>query len=177
MRSTVWAELGLQWASLERPEAHRRLADTLERWRALGPVGREALQQLVLGGRQPSAEARAALKAARMVHGSDQGPVAPLYPGAAAVALDETRRRLTPPQASALLDWYRRGDSRVSQVYLRFHRDRPHGAHVTFGVLDRAGLIERAEGRRLYRSTARGWAVAWLLDDAAVLELAAEGAA
>lgn len=172
MRSSSWAELGLQWAASERREAYRRLADALPRWRRIGPAARAALEGLVLEGRQPGEETRRRLLAGRFIHATGDGPAAPLYAGAAMVGLDFARRKLAPAEARALLTWYRRAQPRIADTYAPFAADRPHGLTATFGTLDREGLVDRATTGRLYSSTVLGWAVAWLLDDAAVLELA-----
>lgn len=177
MRHSPWKELGLGWAAWDCPNGHQRLADALQRWRLVGPSARAVLEALVLEGRQPVGAPREQLQAARFIHGEDAGPFAPLYAGAAVVGLEVARRRMTAAQAAALLDWYRRGELRVTERYVQFFRDRPHGTLAVFGALDRAGLVDRQVHRRLYRSTVLGWAVAWLLDDAAVLELAGKGAA
>lgn len=177
MPSNAWLELGLQWASLERPIAHQRLASALLRWRMLGPLGRAALVELVLDAVQPGPEAARQLEAARFVAAlsGDRTCVA-VYAGAAVVALEQERRALSPAQGEQLLAWYRKDVGRVRDVYLVFDQPRLVGTHAVFHRFDRAGFVVPRQGR-IYRSTVRGWAVAWLLDDAAVLDLAGEGAA
>ena len=170
MPSSSWLELGRGWAAVDRPGGHQRLADALNRWRMLGPVGRAALVEFVTEQRQPTPEARQQLVARRFAW-CPGGQLTPIYDGAAVVALDAERRRLTAPQASALLAWYRGPEQRVARVYRAFYRNRPHGLHVVFGALERAGLLEQVQGR-VHQSRPLGWAVAWMLDDLALLELA-----
>jgi hypothetical protein len=165
--TSPWSNLGLAWASLERPEAHVRLERALLRWDVLPAPSRMALRQLVLYLVPPPAELAAELAAVQLV-GLDQGRCTQRYGGAALVALDSERRALEPALATALVAWYGRGAFRIRKTYTSFEAARPRDAGPVFAELERRHLVEQRQGK-LYRSTARGWAVARLVEDAVAL--------
>lgn len=156
MRSR-WEQLGLGWASVERPHAHARLAEALRCWHQLDDELQRALIELVLEGVQPSCDAANRLARASMLGGSVVRYV-PTYAGAGAVALSRVGQSLEERERAAVVAWYDR-DRKVPDVYV------PTQAPlrgVPIRPLVRAALFVPRGGRGV-ASTVRGWGVARLL--------------